>query len=129
MLDKKQILEVSDAMVEAVEVPEWGLTVYVRTLTGTDLDDFEGENYEIVKGQVKVNKRNVRARLLARALCTEEGVPLFTAKDVDALGAKSGMALSRLTAVARRINGLDDKAVEAAEKNLDSGLDEDSTSV
>lgn len=103
--------------------------MFVKTVSGTELDSFEGENYEVLNGQVVVNKHNVRARLLARAICNGKGETLFTAKDVDALGKKSGLALNRLVRVAERINGLDKKALESSTKNSVSGLDEDSTSL
>ena len=129
MLTKEQILGAMDTTVEQIDVPEWDGTVFVRTLSGTELDEFEGENYEVVNGQVNVNKRNVRARLLSRAICDQDGKPLFTLKDVEALGKKSGRALNRVVAVAERINGLDKRALEDAGKNLGSGLGEDSSSL
>ena len=122
MLDKIAILKTTDSKVEKVDVPEWGGHVFVRTLPATDLDDFEGENY-IVKGRVvEMNRRNYRARLLVRAICDEEGKPLFTLKDVDALGKKSGTAMTRIFLVAQRLNGLGgEEIVEDAVKNSGSG--------
>ena len=109
-------------------MPEWGGTVFVRALSGSELDEFEGENFEVTNGQVVMNKRNVRARLLSRAICNDKGETLFTKKDVDALGKKSGRAINRVVAVAERLNGIDKQALGRATKNSERGLVEDSIS-
>lgn len=128
MLDKTAILRASDTRIEQVDVPEWGGHVFVRTLPAMDLDDFEGENY-IVKGKsVEMNRRNYRARLLIRAICDEKGEPVFTLKDVDALGKKSGAAVNRVFLVAQRLNGLGGDDLELATKNSESGQGDSSIS-
>ena len=117
MLSKDQILSATDAKIEKLEVPEWGGHVFIRTMSGAERDDFESETY-IMKGKnVEVNRHNMRARLLVRALCDDSGKAIFTLKDVEALGRKSAKALDRCFSVAQRINGLGAEDVEELTKN------------
>ena len=128
MLGRDQILGAKDLVTEEVEVPEWGGSVLVRALSGSELDEFEGENYDVANGQVVMNKRNARARLLSRAICNDKGEALFTKKDVDALGKKSSRALNRVVVVAEQLNGIDKRALGRATKNSERGLVDDSIS-
>ena len=114
MLTKEQILQADDLPREEVDVPEWGGTVFVRTMTGAERDDWEMETYS---GEGTVNRANVRARLCARCMVDDQGARLFTDKEADKLGAKSGAALDRVFQIARELNGLSAKEVETLEKN------------
>ena len=106
MLSRDAILSASDLRPEAVEVPEWGGSVYVRMLTGAERDAFE---QSIVQGKGKTRKtvmENIRARLCVLCLCDQAGLRIFGDDDIDALGEKSAAALDRCFAVAQRVNGL-----------------------
>jgi len=112
MLDKKQILNADDLPREKVSVPQWGGDVYVRTLTGTERDDFE-QSCLTSKGKNKdMNLKNIRARLCVLCICREDGTRLFDARDVDALGKKSSSALDLVFSVAQNLNGLSGKDAE-----------------
>ena len=113
LLDKAQIVQADDLAHEDVEVPEWGGTVRVRTLTGAERDAFEAESF----GEGGKQLANVRARLVARCLIGEDGERLFDDQTIDALGAKSARALDRVFAVASRLNGLTEADIEDLEKN------------
>jgi hypothetical protein len=128
MLTRDDILKTNDLPIEAVDVPEWGGTVYVRTISGRERDDFE-ESMLTGKGKNRqVNTRNIRAKLCALCLCDVNGVPLFGNEDVDALGQKSAAALDRLFTVATRLNGISKEDVEELAKNSPSAPHGDSTS-
>ena len=103
MLTKATILDLDDLVRETVPVPEWGVDVVVRTMTGGERDAFESE---ISKAGGFVGMDNVRARLIVRTAVDESGARLFTDDDVVALSGKSAAALSRLFDVAARLNGL-----------------------
>jgi hypothetical protein len=111
---------------EVVEVPEWGGSVNVRTLTGTERDEFE-QSFVQQDGKSR-NLRNFRAKLCARAMVDDDGEPMFTAKDVDALGKKNGRALDRVFDVAQQLAGLSEKDVDELVKNSESGQSDGSTS-
>lgn len=121
-LTASQILSANDTKVEPVEVPEWGGTVYVRVLRGTDRDQFE----EWVN---KEKDKAVRCRFLVLSLCDEKGALLFTPDQVQALGEKSGDVLARVFEKAWDINYLSPKAVEELGKGSPSGQSDGSTTV
>ncbi len=117
LLTKDAILKSKDLKIEKVDVPEWGGHVLIGTMPGTERDDFEAETYQMKGKDVTVNRRNFRARLLYRTICDEQGNPIFTRKDVDALGSKSSKALDRCFSVAQKLNGLGAEDVEDLVKN------------
>ena len=104
-LSASQILAANDTKVEPVDVPEWGGTVYVRVLRGTDRDQFE----EWVN---KEKDKAVRCRFLVVSLCDDQGKLLFTPDQVAALGEKSGDVLARVFDKAWDINYLSAKSVD-----------------
>ncbi len=110
-LTRDHILSVPDFEVRPVAVPEWGGTVYVRTITGGQAEQY----YAALRGGA--SDRNVMARLVAYAACDERGNLLFRPEDIDALAARSFRALERVFDAAMQLNGMTDEAVEAEEKN------------
>ena len=109
-LTKEQILAADDLPKEEVQVPEWGGSVYVRTLGGFERDLLEAE-YSAHK------HKNLRAKLAALTICDEQGNSLFSITEVEQLGRKSAKALDRIFTVASRLNGLSAQDVEDLEKN------------
>lgn len=110
------ILAVEDLAIELVEVPEWGATVGVRTMTGTERDAFELAVLNQV-GDATTRYRNLRARLVTLCAVDEMGERLFTDDQVEALGAKSARALDRLFAAVQRVNALTSGDIEELTKN------------
>lgn len=127
-LSKESILAAQDIERELVEVPEWGGAVLVWGLTGTERDAYEAGVVEQRGRGVRMNLRNVRARLVAMAIRDEEGRRLFGDGEIAALGAKSGKVLDRLFDVAARLSGLSPAAVEELAGNSESGQSDDSGS-
>lgn len=113
MLTRDQILAAEDLKRETVDVPEWGGSVIVRTMTGTDRDAFDAS---IVTGG-KADLRNMRAKLAAACIVDENGTRLFSVVDVEALGAKSSGALDRIVRVAQRLNRIGDAELEELKGN------------
>jgi hypothetical protein len=126
LLSKNQILEVDDIRYEDVFVPQWDGTVRVKVMTGTERDSYETSLYEFKpgsgnkQGQLKLNRDDMRAKLLARVIVDEKNQRLFCDADIRALGAKSADALDVLFEVAQRLNGLAKGDLEKAEKNSES---------
>ena len=122
MLTRDAILAADDLPRELVNVPEWGGSVYVRTLTGGERDQFEAALLGSGRGRKAdpaERMRNFRARLAAFVLCDEQGTALFTQADVDALGAKSAAALDRIVEVASRLNHLSKTDEEQLAQTVD----------
>lgn len=118
LLSKDAILGAQDVATEIVEVPEWGGSVRVRGLTGSERDAFEGETIERNGRSVRTNTRNLRARLVVLSVIDENGQRLFSYHDIDALGEKSARALDRIFAVAMRLSGLREEDVEELAGNF-----------
>src|SRR5512133_1899019 len=108
-LTKKQILEAQDRKFKDLEVPEWGGTVRVGTMSGKERDSYERVFGDIREGTMDAS---IRASLCAACVVDENGVPLFTKADLQALGEKSGAALDRVFDVAVELNALGRKQEE-----------------
>lgn len=128
LLTKDLILAADDLMTEDVAVPEWGGTVRVRSLSGTERDAFEQAIVTRKGKNVQTNLTNIRAKMSALCMVDESGQRLFNDADVVELGQKSAAALDRVFSVAQRLSGLTDKDVDELAENLKPGQNEDSTS-
>lgn len=127
MLTRDQILSSNDLPSEPVAVPEWGGTVHVRTMSGTDRDAFEQSMLDArTKGEP--NLINIRARLAVKTVANADGERLFSDQDAEALGRKSARALDRVFAVAQRLNGIGEKEAKELAGNSEAGPTGDSTS-
>lgn len=105
-LSRDDILKQEGPGTEEVDVPEWGGTVLVRGMTGTERDEWEMGNFQQKGKRMVSNTRNARARLLVSCIVDEDGVRVFQYGDIEALGAKSGKALDRIFEVAARLSGI-----------------------
>jgi phage-related tail fiber protein len=124
LLTKSAILDADDLKHEDVDVPQWGGTVRVRTMTGAERDEFR--NSVNAEGGVGVGRFAVA--LLAATLIDESGARLFTMDDIDQLAEKSATSIDKPAAMAMRLNGLGGAAVEESVKNSASGQSDDSGS-
>lgn len=113
LLTKDQILKADDLPFKDVEVPEWGGTVRVRGMTGSERDDFEKDTLKIEDGEVATDRSNYRAKFLARCVVDEKNQLLFSEKDIQALGRKSHRALDRAFKVALDMSGMSRKEAES----------------
>ena len=113
LLNRDQILTAKDLPFRDVEIPEWGGTVRVSTMTAADRDAFESSIYDMVDGRPVLKHDNFRANLLSRALVDENGGRLFGEEDIEALGNKSARAIQYLFDIAQELNATS-KAEQAA---------------
>ena len=120
-LSADNILSADDIKVRRVKCQEWGGDVIIKTMSGTERDDFEltlaAERDD--KGKKgKTNLTNVRARYVAATAVDDKGVLLFTQEQALELGKKNAKALDRCFDVARDLNGmLKETEVAEAEGN------------
>jgi hypothetical protein len=113
LLSREQIIEAADRKTEDVDVPEWGGTVRVRALSGTERDAYEAGIVQLRGDGTKiVNLKNLRGRLVSLSCVDENGARIFTDEDAIALGDKSAAALERVFDAARRLSGLSEDDVE-----------------
>lgn len=114
LLTKSAILKAQDFKTTDVDVPEWGGTVRLRTMSGTERDEFEQLCMQASKNN---SFAGMRARLVSLTAVDETGERLFNDKEVEALGNKSSKALQRLFDSAQKLNGITDDEVEELEGN------------
>lgn len=113
VLNKSAILSADDLKKEAIKVPEWGGSVYIRAMTGEERDAFD---VSFAQGN-KDFKTCFRARLSASCICDESGVLLFAESDIAELAKKSAAALDRIAARCTKINAITKDDIEDLEKN------------
>lgn len=107
---KSQILAFDDLERVQVNVERWGVSVFVRTMTGSERDRFEAE-YR------RDELKDFRAKLAVFTVCDVCGELLFTPADIPALAAKSASALQQIFDVALKLNAITKGDVEELEKN------------
>jgi hypothetical protein len=128
LLGKEQILAAKDLQYEDIDVPEWGGTVRVRVMTGSERDSFEQSIMKSEGREIVRDMANMRAKLLVRTICDENNKRIFTDKEINLLGEKSASGLEKVFELAQRLNKLGATSVEDAEKNLEGGVSDSSIS-
>lgn len=117
LLSRAAILAAHDLPHVDVDVAEWGGTVRVRSMTGTERDGWETLFLSARADGKPTTVENVRARLVALTVIDESEARLFTDEDVALLGQKSAAALDRVFAAALSLNRLSKGHVDELAKN------------
>jgi len=132
ILTRDAMLGVQDMKIEKVYVEPWGGSVYIRTMSGRQKDDFDLSMYTVVPGtkgtkkeRREVNLRNFRSRLIIATVCDEKGTLIFTDKDLIAIGRKSAVALDIIVDAARKLNGITVEEQDEMIENLSEPQDEE----
>ncbi len=128
LLTRDAILAAVDVQTEDVPVPEWGGTVRVRGLSGTERDGYE---LWIIQGKGRnrdINIRQSRAKLVALTIVDADGKRVFDEADVALLGKKSALALQRVFDKAAALSGLDEETLEKIQDDLGNDQSDDSGS-
>ena len=128
ILNRDDILAVQDIETKQVPVPEWGGDVYVKGMTGAERDAFETTIIVDHGNKQTVTTENIRAKLAAFSVVDEEGVLMFSVKDIKALGKKSAAALQRVFDVAKELSGIGDDDIEELVEGLKADPFDDSPS-
>ena len=126
----KEILELDDIVFEEVDVPEWGGTMLVQSLSGAERDAYELSIVKIKGKKTSLDMSNMRARLVSMSVVDGEKTRkrVFSDRDVTKLGNKSGKALDRVFSACQKISGLESDSLQGALENLAITPGEDSTS-
>ncbi len=72
-LKKEDILKANDSYYEDVDVPEWGGSVRIKVMSGSERDAYEASIYELKGTEVKFNREDFRSKLLAKVIVDEKG--------------------------------------------------------
>jgi len=109
---RDQIADAQDLYAETVEVPEWNVTIEMRTPT---LAERSTMVRRFVKDDGSAAIDNLAemfpALLIATCFDPETGEALFTEADADLIRSKNGAVVERLAQVALRLAGLTGDAV------------------
>ena len=128
ILTKDDILNANDIQIELVSAPEWGGDVYVKSLTGTEVDQYTKSIIESKGNNQTVNFDNIRSKLCALAICDEKGKRLFDNKEISLLSKKNSAALIRCFKKAQSLSGLNDEDIKELADGLQENPLEDSAS-
>ena len=115
-LGRDAILAAMDIRYEYVDTPEWGGRVRVRSLTGSERDQYDAETYagqQAAKAQGRSGLlTDFRLRRVAKAIVDDDGKRVFTDKDVAALGEKNAAVIDRIDDVVVRLSGMGTTSVD-----------------
>lgn len=108
---REQIFSADDITKELVEVPEWGVTVEIRSMTAAERAKL-GEN--ATAGDKTDVGLMYALTVIASVYDPETGLPVFTDQDRAAILSKNGSVVERLATKALGSSGLTEKAVDEA---------------
>lgn len=133
LLNFDDIVASQDKEYQDVDVPEWGGTVRIATMSGEDRDRWELSMMQADDSSERGFKLNFdaysRVRLVAMCLVDNNFSRIFTTtEEMDALAKKSGKVMDLLYDVAQRVNGITDSDIDDLEKNSVSVQNGDSGS-
>jgi hypothetical protein len=129
-LTKQDIIQAKDSVLEKIEVPEWGGSVYMRSITAAERGQIEASaaRFRESKGKDEVFARTFTVKIVAMALCDEAGARLFSDEEVSKLAQKNAKVVAKLSEVAQHLSGFAKEDIEQLEKNSPSAQPEDSLS-
>lgn len=115
---RDRILQTVDTTNELVEIPEWNLTVEVRSMSGA-------ARASIVQAGTLAGGLPDMSRFTADivVMCVfdpDTGEQVFTKDDAQAILDKNGAALEKIVTVAMRISGFSKDAIDTAGKDSSS---------
>lgn len=112
-LTRDQILKADDLQRVEVPVPEWGGTVWVRTMTGQEREAYESSFIgRDGKVDLRTGMKDARARLCSLCVVDDAGRSLFTHADIEALSKKSTIAIGRVFDAIQKLNAITDEEIE-----------------
>lgn len=105
LLSKKDILTANDIKTKEFEVAEWGGSVCLRVISGSDRDKFE---------QAVADKKieSIRSKFLVMTICDKDGEKLFTEEEWEELNKKASPVLTKVFDAAWELNAFSPAAVE-----------------
>lgn len=114
MLSKNEIFAANDITTEEFEVPEWGGSIYLKSMSVGEIELYQ----RYAQKMEDAAEPNLVAFLVTLVACDEKGTRLFSGQeDVVKLAAKSGKVISRIAEAATKLNGLGEDAFEEEVKN------------
>lgn len=111
--DKQTILALKSRLkTQAVCIDGLDTPIFVRGLSGRERDGFENACFQQRGKQRVMTTENIRAKLLVRSICDDQGNRLFSDSDEAELGAIPADILDQLFTVAQKLSGLGSNDIE-----------------
>lgn len=117
---KQKIRAAQDLARELVEVPEWDVSIEVRSMSARQRAQFAAqiESAQRADGVVQRIESLWQVVLLTCCFDPESGDPIFEDSDIDWLvEEKSGIVIDRLANTCLEVSGLREKAIDDAGKS------------
>lgn len=109
---RETIFATNDITSEKVEIKEWGVTVELRSMTALDRTRLQSN---ASKGDGKVDMTLFMSDVvIASTYDPETGLPVFEAKDRDAILSKNGAIVEKLAQKAMSMSGMEAESVDKA---------------
>ena len=111
MVDRASIFAAPDLVTREVLVPEWGGSVFVRTLDGRARDELDTF---VAQRRATNDLRGFRVKVVILSTCDDKGARIFTDADAEALNCKSSVVMQRIEQAACALNGIGGESMEQA---------------
>jgi hypothetical protein len=112
--DLEKILAQDDSHNEELQIPEWDVTVRLRSMTAKERGELEGR---WAKRDAAKDPGSFRIDVLSLTLKTAEGEPLGTAEELRGLLDKNANVVERIFERSCELSGLSSNDVEVLEGN------------
>lgn len=112
---RDKILNAQDITSEIIDIPEWGVQVEVRAMSGKERGHLYRQAMD-QKGKMDYEKA-YPIIVIASAYDPITGERVFEPTDSELLNTKNVGALEKIAKVALKLSGLEADSVENAEKN------------
>jgi hypothetical protein len=111
---RDRIIAANDTAKEIVDIPEWGVKVEVRSMSGAARAVLV---QDAANNDGKLNFTRMLPEILIGCMFDPEtGERIFDGEDTELLMDKSGAVLDKIIAVAMRLSGFNEGAVDTAGK-------------
>ena len=116
-LNIEDILNCVDVVSKTIEIPEWGGSVEIRSMTGEARDAYEESVFKrLENGEYERDLSNARAKLIAACVYKPDGTRMFKSDaQIKALGSKSAIVLDRLFTECQNLNAISQKDMDELE--------------
>jgi hypothetical protein len=111
---KTKIFDAIDVKTREVKVPEWNVTLFVRSMSGTDRARFKAIADRLQK---EGKEADADSWLLILTAVDEQGNRIFSDEDFEKLNSKSATVLTHVAKEALIVNGLLPESIDEAKKN------------
>lgn len=126
MLSKDQLRK-AKLRKESVQIASLDGTVYVRGMTGAELDQWQQESFHRREKSGNDTDPLSTASLVAKTLCDEAGTRIYKDTEVGEVADLPAEVLTPIADVAARLSGITKSAKEEIGKNSSSGQSAGST--